>query len=72
MIEVANVFLTAEAYARLKAVKNEGESFSDVVLENIHQKIDWDGVVGSCKGIDVKKLKAQVKRDREHKWRNTF
>ena len=69
---MANIFLTNEAYARLRAAKKEGESFSDVILENIHQKIDWDEVVGSCRGIDVKKLKAQIKRDREHKWKNTF
>lgn len=62
---MANVFLTAEAYARLKAAKNEGESFSDVVMEHIPQKINWSEVLGSCKGIDSKKLYKEIKKERD-------
>ena len=62
---MANIFLTDEAYARLKAAKKQGESFSEVIIEYVPQKIDWDKFVGSCKGIDAEKIKAEIRKDRE-------
>ncbi len=62
---MANVFVTPEAYARLKAAKKGDESFSQVILAHVPQIIDWDEFVGSCKGMDAKKLYAQIKRERE-------
>lgn len=62
---MVNVFLNDAAYARLKAVKREEQSFSDVVLEKIPQDIDWDDFVGAWKGIDAKKAYAEIKRERE-------
>lgn len=62
---MANVFLTPEAYARLKAAKKEGQSFSDVVFEKVPQQIDWNEFLGSCRGINAKKLFAEIKRERE-------
>lgn len=62
---MANVFLSAEAYARLKAAKKEKESFSEVVMQHVPQQIDWEQVVGSCRGMDAKKAYAEIKRDRE-------
>ena len=64
---MANVFLTDEAYARLKAAKKEGQSFSDVVIERVPQEIDWDKYLGCCKGMDSERLKAQIRRDRWHR-----
>lgn len=61
---MANVFLTPDAYARLKAAKKPGESFSDAVVRFVPQEIDWDEVVGSCKGLDAKKTFAEIKKDR--------
>ena len=65
MVDVANVFLSAEAYARLKAAKKEGESFSEVIIEHIPQEIDWNEFLGSCKEINAKKLYAEIKKERE-------
>jgi predicted CopG family antitoxin len=62
---MANVFLTAEAYARLKAAKNEGESFSDAVIRFIPQEIDWKTVLGSCRGINSGRLSMEIRRERE-------
>ena len=61
---MANVFLTDEAYARLKAAKKQGQSFSDVILDTIPQEIDWEKHLGSWKGADVKKLMAEIKAER--------
>lgn len=61
---MANVFLSPEAYARLKAAKKEGQSFSDVVLERVPQEIDWKEFLGSCKGIDADRINAQIREDR--------
>lgn len=61
---MANVHLTDEAYARLKAAKKKDQSFSDVILEKIPQEIDWDRCIGSWKDVDVKKMMAEVKADR--------
>ncbi|MBI5636125.1 hypothetical protein HY993_04150 [Candidatus Micrarchaeota archaeon] len=62
---MANVFLSTDAYARLKAAKKEGESFSDVIITFIPQEINWGEFLGSCKGIGAKKLYAQIKKERE-------
>ena len=64
---MANVFLTDEAYARLKAAKKGNESFSDVVIEHIPQQIDWNKYLGCCKGIDAEKLVEELKRERHHR-----
>lgn len=64
---MANVFLTEEAYARLKAAKKEGQSFSDVVMERVQQEIDWDKYLGCCKGMDAEKLVAELRKDRHHR-----
>ncbi len=64
---MANVFLTSEAYARLKAVKQQGESFSDVVMLHVPQKIDLKEFLGSCKEIDADKLNARIKSGRRRR-----
>jgi predicted CopG family antitoxin len=61
---MANVFLSNEAYARLRAAKKPNQSFSDVVLERIPQEIDFSEFLGSCKGLDAKKAYAEIKKDR--------
>lgn len=71
MVFVANVFLSDEAYARLKAAKKAKESFSEVIMQHVPQQINWDEVLGSCKGMDSKKIYAEIKRDREHKLKTT-
>ncbi len=65
MIALANVFLSAEAYARLKAAKENEESFSEVVLKYVPQEINWNEFLGSCKGLDAKKVFAEIKKERE-------
>ncbi len=65
MIELANVFLSAEAYARLRAAKENEESFSEVVLKYVPQEINWNEFLGSCKGADAKKVFAEIKKERE-------
>lgn len=62
---MANVFLTGEAYARLKAAKRQGQSFSEVIMQKIPQEINWAEVVGSCKNMDAKKAFAEIKRERD-------
>ena len=62
---MANVFLNDDAYARLKAAKKASESFSEVVLAHGPQTIDWDEVVGSCKGMDSKKIRSEIRQERE-------
>ncbi len=61
---MANVFLSEEAYAKLKAVKEEKESFSEVVIRCTHQQIDWKKYLGSCKGIDTEKIIKEIKKGR--------
>ncbi|MBI5226366.1 antitoxin VapB family protein [Candidatus Micrarchaeota archaeon] len=61
---MANVYLTDEAYARLKAAKKEGQSFSDWVKENAKPHIDWDQFVGCCKDMDIDKAMAEMKKER--------
>ena len=63
-----NVFLTSEAYARLKAAKKGDESFSDVIVENLRQDIDINDFLGSCSEIDAEKLSAGIRRERNRKW----
>ncbi len=58
------VFFNNSAYARLKAAKRSNESFSDVILRCVPQKINWDKFVGSCKGIDTEKIIKEIKKDR--------
>ena len=65
VVEVANVFLSSEAYARLKALKKQKQSFSDVVMEYVPQEIDLKEFLGSCRGMDAKRVFAEIKRDRE-------
>ncbi len=64
---MVNVFLTPDAYARLRAAKEEGESFSDVVVREVKQKIDLDKYIGSCAGMDVEKAIANIKKNRRHR-----
>lgn len=66
---MANVFLTDEAYARLKAAKKENESFSDVIMAHISQNIDWDKYIGSCKGMNAEKLSAEIKKERHRSFK---
>jgi len=61
---MANVFLTPDAYARLKASKKPGQSFSDVVLERVSPELDLDEFLGSCKGINAKKLSDEIQKER--------
>ena len=61
---MANVFLTQDAYAKMKAAKLEGESFSDVVMREVKQNIDLDEYLGCCKELDAKKVYAQIKKER--------
>jgi len=60
---MANIFLTDEAYAKFKALKKEGQSFSDYILE-LPQEIDWKRFVGAWKDVDTEKIKAHIKKDR--------
>lgn len=62
---LANVFLSGEAYARLKAAKKAGESFSDVVMREVKQDLDLNEFLGCCKGMDVDAAIAKIKRERE-------
>ena len=64
---MANVFLTPEAYAKLKAAKKPGESFSDVVIKLVPQTLDLDEFVGSCKGLDAKKLTKEIREERNRR-----
>ena len=61
---MANVFLTSEAYAKLKAAKTENESFSDVVLREIKQEVNLAEFLGSCKEMNAEGIVEQIKRDR--------
>jgi len=61
---MANVFLSNEAYARLRAAKKPQQSFSDVVLERIPQDLDLSEFLGCCKGMDADKAYAEIKRGR--------
>lgn len=61
---MANVFLTDVAKARLKAVKEENESYSDIIMQYVPQKINWNEFVGSCKGIDAEKIKSEIREER--------
>ena len=61
---MVNVFLSPEAYARLKAAKKGNQSFSDVVIERVPQEIEWKEFLGSAKGIDAKKVYGEIKRER--------
>lgn len=61
---MANVFLTDEAYAKLKAAKEDSQSFSDWVMENAKPEINWDKYLGCCKDMDVDKALAELKRER--------
>lgn len=63
---MANVFLTDEAYGRLKAAKKERESFSDVIVRTVPQEINMKEFLGCCKGEDAKKIKAEIRKER---WR---
>jgi predicted CopG family antitoxin len=65
---MTRVSLTSEAYARLKAVKQQGESFSDVVMQHVPQKIDLKDFLGSCKGMDADKLNVRIKSERRRRW----
>ncbi len=62
---MANVFLTDEAYARLKAAKKKKQSFSDVVMEQVKTTIDLKEFFGSCKGINAEKLYETIKKERK-------
>lgn len=64
LYSMANVYLTDEAYARLKAAKREDQSFSDWILENAKPRIDWGKYVGCCPDLDVDAAIAQIKKDR--------
>ncbi|MBI2444902.1 antitoxin VapB family protein [Candidatus Micrarchaeota archaeon] len=61
---MANIYVTDEAYARLKAAKSEDQSFSDWILENVRPQIDWDRHFGSCKGMDVKRIVKELQDER--------
>ncbi len=66
---MVNVFLTPEAYAKLKAAKQEGESFSDVVVREVKQQIDLDKYFGALKGMDAEKLSAEIKKERDRNFK---
>ena len=57
---MANVFLNDEAYAILKAAKKEKESFSDVVVREVAVQNRVKEFLGSCKGMDVKKMIREI------------
>lgn len=60
-----NVFLNARAYARLKAAKPHGQSFSDYVLQNVKPAaVDLDAFFGCCKGMDAPAMIANIRRNR--------
>jgi len=61
---MANIYLTDEAYARLKAAKKDGQSFSAWVTQNVKPDVDWQQFVGSCKDLDIKKAMAELKKER--------
>ncbi len=61
---MANVFLSGEAYARLRAAKRDGESFSDVVIREVKQDIDMNEFLGCCKGINADKLVKELQAER--------
>ena len=62
---MVNIFLSPEAYARLKAAKKGGESFSEVILEKIPQEVDLKEFLGSCRGMDADRMIAQIKKERD-------
>ncbi|OIO25297.1 hypothetical protein AUJ14_04740 [Candidatus Micrarchaeota archaeon CG1_02_55_22] len=64
---MANVFLSGEAYARLKAAKKGGESFSDVVMREVKQDLDLKEFFGSCKGMDAGKINKRIRTDRRRR-----
>lgn len=64
---MANVFLSNEAYARLRAAKKPQQSFSDVILERVPQDLDLSEFLGCCKGMDAEKLSREIRRDRDRK-----
>lgn len=66
---MTNVFLSQEAYTRLKAAKHEKESFSDVVLREVKQTVDLYKYFGCCAGIDVEKLNAEIKKERNREFK---
>ena len=64
MIELANVFLIDTAYAKLRAAKQDRESFSDVVMRYVPQDLNLKEFLGSCKGMDANKLNEKIRRER--------
>ena len=58
-----NISLDDEAYSRLKKLKEEGESFSDVV-KNVTSEKSWLKVEGIWKD-DTEDIKEAVKEGRE-------
>ncbi len=64
---MANVFLTEEAYARLKAAKHQGDSFSDVVLREVKQNVDLAEYLGAWENTDANKLAEELRQERQHR-----
>lgn len=60
------ISLKGEAYKRLKELKEEGKSFSDVVLNLTREsKRDFSNLIGADLKIGWKEVKEERKRKRE-------
>jgi predicted CopG family antitoxin len=61
-----NVTITEDAYDRLKALKREGESFSDLVMR-LTERVDPMEFAGSCPGLaeEVDAAREAVRDDLE-------
>jgi len=61
------IFLSNEAYERLKALKTDGKSFSDVVLELTEsENTKFESIVGEGIDTSFEELKQTRRRDRSH------
>lgn len=58
------ITISEEAYRRLKALKREGESFSDVILRLTSRSVLW-GIVGTLSEAEASSLEEAVRKNRE-------
>jgi predicted CopG family antitoxin len=65
-----NISITEEVYNRLKSLKKEGESFSDVIRNMVKEK-DISRCYGLFKGDDesVDIIRKEAKKARKQRWK---